>query len=98
MYKQHDLYDERGRINFAYDHDSESTLDLPTRYAHEASYYSRSYRNLPYQRGTRSLTPQGTEPETQGSCRKRIAIAVSSCGIHNASSSASFLLYRFNSD
>lgn len=83
MYKQHDYYDERGRINLAYDHDSESTLDLSTRYAHEASYYSRSYRNLPYQRGARSLTPQGTEPDTQSSCRKRIAVAVSSSGFHN---------------
>jgi hypothetical protein len=76
MYRP-DYYYERSRNNFAFDHDAES-IALPAQYPHEPGYYHRSYRNTPYPRGSRSLTPQSTVIDHgKSATRKRIAVAVS---------------------
>jgi hypothetical protein len=76
MYKQAEYYDDRNRLNFTYD-DGADTVGFSAPYHHDSGYYGRCYRQHPYTRGSRSLTPQGPDTDSfPGNNRKRIAVAV----------------------
>jgi hypothetical protein len=77
MYKQADYYDDRNRLNFTYDDEPDTSVGFSAPYHHDSNYYSRCYRQHPYARGSRSLTPQGSDADLYpNGIRKRIAVAV----------------------